>query len=78
MLFLAITMLSYKWWYAQSYSLEVAFFGLIFLYTLIFDRKEIFNINTLFDVIGMVNIPILYSGIALVLLYIIYQKGRVG
>jgi len=39
----AINILIYKWWYPQSYSLEISFFGLIFLYTLIFDRKNLYN-----------------------------------
>ncbi|AFL69133.1 STT3 domain-containing protein [Sulfurospirillum barnesii] len=38
----AIEIIAYRWWYPQSYSLEFAFFGLILLYMLIFQRKNIF------------------------------------
>ena len=43
----AIDILIYRWWYPQSYSLEFSFFGLVLLYTLIFDRKNIFNYKLL-------------------------------
>jgi len=47
LLFTAIDILIYRWWYPQSYSLEFSFFGLILFYTLIFDRKNIFNYKLL-------------------------------
>jgi len=47
LLLTAIDILIYRWWYPQSYSLEFSFFGLILLYTLIFDRKNIFNYKLL-------------------------------
>lgn len=31
-----------QWWYPQSYSINIAFIGTLFLYTLVFDRKNIF------------------------------------
>ena len=43
----ALDILVYRWWYPQSYSLEFSFFGLILLYTLVFDRKNIFNYKLL-------------------------------
>ena len=43
LLLTALDILVYRWWYPQSYSLEFSFFGLILLYTLIFNRKNIFN-----------------------------------
>lgn len=43
----AIDILIYRWWYPQSYSLELSFFGLILLYTLIWDRKNIYNYKLL-------------------------------
>ena len=39
----AVDILVYRWWYPQSYALEFSFFGLILLYTLFFDRKNIYN-----------------------------------
>ena len=47
LLFTALDILVYRWWYPQSYSLESAFFGLILAYTLIFDRKNPYNFKLL-------------------------------
>jgi dolichyl-diphosphooligosaccharide--protein glycosyltransferase/undecaprenyl-diphosphooligosaccharide--protein glycosyltransferase len=47
LLLTALDILVYRWWYPQSYSLEFSFFALILLYTLIFDRKNIFNYKLL-------------------------------
>ena len=43
----ALDILVYRWWYPQSYSLEFSFFGLLLAYSLIFDRKNIFNYKLL-------------------------------
>ncbi len=43
----ALDILVYRWWYPQSYSLEFAFFGLILIYALIYDRKNSFNYKLL-------------------------------
>lgn len=42
LLITALEIIAYRWWYPQSYSLEFAFFGLILLYTLLFQRKNLF------------------------------------
>jgi dolichyl-diphosphooligosaccharide--protein glycosyltransferase/undecaprenyl-diphosphooligosaccharide--protein glycosyltransferase len=47
LLLTALDILVYRWWYPQSYSLEFSFFGLILFYTLIFDRKNVFNYKLL-------------------------------
>jgi len=47
LLLAALDILVYRWWYPQSYSLEFSFFGLILLYTLVFDRKNLFNYKLL-------------------------------
>jgi len=47
LIFTALDILVYRWWYPQSYSLEFAFFGLIAAYTLFFDRKNLFNYKLL-------------------------------
>jgi len=47
LLITAIDILIYRWWYPQSYSLEFSFFGLILLYTLVFDRKNVYNYKLL-------------------------------
>ena len=38
----AIDILIYRWWYPQSYSLEFAFFALILIYALVFERKNLY------------------------------------
>ena len=47
LLITAVDILIYRWWYPQSYSLESAFFSLILLYTLMFDRKNSYNYKLL-------------------------------
>jgi dolichyl-diphosphooligosaccharide--protein glycosyltransferase/undecaprenyl-diphosphooligosaccharide--protein glycosyltransferase len=47
LLITALDILAYRWWYPQSIALESAFFGLIFVYALFFDRKNIFNFKLL-------------------------------
>jgi len=47
LLFSALDILLYRWWYPQSYSLEFSFFGLILVYILIFDRKNLYNYKLL-------------------------------
>ena len=39
-LFTALDIVAYRWWYPQSYSLEFAFFGLILAYTIYLAIKE--------------------------------------
>lgn len=57
LLITALDILIYRWWYPQSYSLEFSFFGLILLYVLIWDRKNIYNYKLLaimmFAMIGL-------------------------
>lgn len=47
LLITALDILVYRWWYPQSYSLESAFFTLILLYTLFYDRKNGYNYKLL-------------------------------
>lgn len=57
LLITALDILVYRWWYPQSYSLEFAFFGLILFYTLVWDRKNLYNYKLLaimmFAMIGL-------------------------
>ncbi|MEA2091112.1 MAG: STT3 domain-containing protein, partial [Campylobacterota bacterium] len=43
----ALDILVYRWWYPASYALEFSFFGLILLYALIWDRKNLYNYKLL-------------------------------
>ena len=57
LLIAALDVLLYRWWYPQSFSLEFSFFGLILLYTLLFDRKNLYNYKFLAIImLAMVNI----------------------
>jgi len=47
LLFTALDILVYRWWYPQSYSLEFSFFGLILAYALVYDRKNSYNYKLL-------------------------------
>jgi dolichyl-diphosphooligosaccharide--protein glycosyltransferase/undecaprenyl-diphosphooligosaccharide--protein glycosyltransferase len=57
LLIAALDILAYRWWYPQSYALEVAFFGLILFYTLVWDRKNIYNYKLLtLMMLAMINV----------------------
>jgi len=57
LLITALDILAYRWWYPQSYALELSFFGLILLYSLVFDRKNMYNYKLLaIMMFAMVNI----------------------
>ena len=48
LLFTALDIIAYRWWYPQSYSLEFAFFGLVGAYILYqYIKKQDFNYNLL-------------------------------
>ena len=47
LLITALDILVYRWWYPQSIALESAFFGLILVYALLFDRKNSYNFKLL-------------------------------
>jgi len=47
LLITALDILVYRWWYPASYSLEFAFIGMIVLYTLLWDRKNLYNYKLL-------------------------------
>ncbi|QOY52664.1 STT3 domain-containing protein [Candidatus Sulfurimonas baltica] len=53
----ALDIMVYRWWYPQSYALEFSFFGLILFYTLVWDRKNLYNYKLLaimmFAMIGL-------------------------
>lgn len=57
LLITAFDILLYRWWYPQSYSLELSFFGLILLYSLVFDRKNLYNYKLLaIMMFAMINV----------------------
>jgi len=68
LLFTALDILVYRWWYPQSYALEFSFFSLILLYTLIYDRKNLYNYKlmaimmfAMMNIDGFIRLPIVVS-----------------
>lgn len=47
LLLIPIFIIAYSWWYGQSYSLNMAMAVMVLLYTLIFDRRNLFNYKIL-------------------------------
>ncbi len=65
LLITALEILFYRWWYPESYALEFAFFALILLYTLVFERKNLYNYKLL--TLMMLAMPMLDELIRLVM-----------
>ncbi|MDQ1338648.1 MAG: undecaprenyl-diphosphooligosaccharide---protein glycotransferase, partial [Campylobacterota bacterium] len=76
LLITAIDILVYRWWYPQSYSLEFSFFGLILLYALVFDRKNLYNYKLLaIMMFAMVNFDgFIRFPLVIVVFYIFKQE----
>lgn len=77
LLITALDILVYRWWYAQSYSLELSFFALILFYVLAFDRKNLFNYKLLaIMMIAMLNIDIYIRFPLILAIYFIYKQNK--
>ncbi len=75
LLLTGFVIISYRWWYLQSYALEVAFFGLILLYTLIFDRKNIYNYKLIAIIlVAMVSVDYWINFVAVIGLFLLFKK----
>ncbi|HEY9203373.1 MAG TPA: STT3 domain-containing protein, partial [Sulfurimonas sp.] len=73
----AIDILIYRWWYPQSYSLEFSFFGLILLYTLVWDRKNIYNYKLLsLMMLAMIGLEGYIRTILVIAAFYIYTKEK--
>jgi undecaprenyl-diphosphooligosaccharide--protein glycosyltransferase len=74
LLIAALDSIAYRWWYPQSYSLEFAFIGLIFVYvTYQYIKKQDFQTNLLlisFMLFAMVNIDGWIRFVLVVLFYV--------
>lgn len=78
LLIAAIDILAYRWWYPQSYALEFSFFGLILLYTLVFDRKNIYNYKLLsLMIIAMSMLDGSVRFVAVLGLFFIFREAKV-
>jgi len=73
-LFTALDIIAYRWWYPQSYSLEFAFFGLIALYVIYqYLKKEDFKFNFIlltFMMFAMMGLDGIYRLFIVVVLFV--------
>jgi len=77
LLIAAIDILVYRWWYPQSYSLEFAFLGLILLYTLIYDRKNLYNYKLLAIMLfAMMGLDGWVRSVLVVLAFILFRDEK--
>lgn len=78
-LFTALEIIAYRWWYPQSYSLELAFFGLLALFVLyLFIKKEDVKFEVLllsFMLFAMMGLDDLVRLIIVVVLFVALQRG---
>ena len=77
LLITAIDIILYRWWYPQSYSLETAFFALILVYTLLFERKNIYNFKLLAIMLFAMMLTDGYIRLAIVIaLYFVFRNEK--
>lgn len=76
LLITALEIIAYRWWYPQSYSLEFSYFGLIVVYTLLFDRK-LFNVKLLtIMLLAMMGLPSLVRFIIVIGTYVFFKQVK--
>ena len=77
LIFTALEIIAYRWWYPQSYSLEFAFFGLILLYTLVYQRKNIYYYKLLTIMLfAMMGLPSLIRLAVVIIIYLLYKSKK--
>ncbi|NOX16634.1 MAG: peptide transporter [Epsilonproteobacteria bacterium] len=75
--FAGLEIVAYRWWYPQSYSLEFAFFGLILLYTLVYERKNIYYYKLLAMMLfALMGLPNLIRLVIVIFIYILYKSKK--
>ena len=74
LLLIPVLIIAYSWWYVQSYSLNLAMAFTVFFYTLLFDRKNLFNYKILiFMLIAMSYFPWTYKLVAAFALFLAFH-----
>ncbi|MCI0500994.1 MAG: peptide transporter [Epsilonproteobacteria bacterium] len=79
-LLMAVDIIAYRWWYAQSYSLEFAFFGLLLVYAIYeYIKKEDYKFTIIlltFMMFSISGLDILYRILIVILMFILlhYKK----
>ena len=79
LLFTALEIVAYRWWYPQSYSLEFAFFGLILVYALLFERKNIYMYKLLTIMLfAMMGLPRIVRFMSVIGIYFLYKSKKMN
>jgi dolichyl-diphosphooligosaccharide--protein glycosyltransferase/undecaprenyl-diphosphooligosaccharide--protein glycosyltransferase len=84
LLFIALDIIAYRWWYPQSYSLEFAFWGIVFLYIayIYFKNEKDFTSITFhmkilsIMMIAMMGFSLEVRLVFVLLLFAIFKSGR--
>ncbi len=77
LLFAALDIIVYRWWYPQSFSLDFSFFGLILLYVLIFNRKNIYIYKLLTIMLVAMMMTSIYIRLPLIfVLYLLFKDKK--
>lgn len=77
LLITALEIIAYRWWYPQSYSLEFSYFGLILVYTLLVERKHLFNLKLLtIMLLAMMGLPSFVRFIIVIGTYISFKQVK--
>ena len=77
LLFTAFEIIFYRDWYSQSYSLIFAFFGLILLYALVYERKNLYMYKLLTIILlSMVGLSLVVKIFIVIGVYFLYKKGQ--
>ncbi len=77
---ISISIALYQWWYPQAYTLDTALLVAVFVYGVIFDRKNLYIYKiALFILIGILALPVFVKIALAVALYALfhYQDTRV-
>jgi len=76
-LLLALLMVIYQWWYPSAVPLDTAFTGIVLLYTLIFERKQLFNYKLLiFMLVAITPLAMGLKVTALIALFLFFLMGK--
>ncbi|MBE0498205.1 MAG: peptide transporter [Campylobacterales bacterium] len=74
LLLIPVLIIAYSWWYGQSYSLNLAMAVTVLLYTLIFERHNLFNYKILvFMLIALSIFPWYYKLVAALALFLAFH-----
>lgn len=74
---IALSIALYMWWYNASYALSFSLFGLIVLYTLLYERRNSYLYQLLsMMMIGLIGVPIVLKLILIAALFVLFTQER--